>query len=89
MDPPQPGLPEIVYVDDDDDEIVDEWLDTDSQLPALEAAIKVQTQVQLCIALLCLLPILCTMIMLSWRKFGGRIVALQSAHRSIAHDKRS
>jgi hypothetical protein len=77
----------IVFVDDDDDEIVDELLKLEGELP-LESASKVNTQIKLCIMLLCLLPILGMLIILSWRQYGARINDLQRTQRSPAVDKK-
>ncbi len=85
-DPAPPGG--IVYVDDDDDEIVDELLKLEGELPALEAAGKVNTQIKLCIMLLCLLPVIGLLIVLSWRQYGTRITELQRAQRAPAVDKK-
>ena len=73
----------IVFVDDDDDEIVDELLKLEGDLPGLESAAKVNTQM-----LLCLLPILGMLIILSWRQYGARINDLQRTQRSPAVDKK-
>ena len=78
----------IVFVDDDDDEIVDELLKLEGDLPGLESAAKVNTQIKLCIMLLCLLPILGVLIILSWRQYGARINDLQRTQRSPAVDKK-
>jgi hypothetical protein len=79
----------IVFVDDDDDEIVDELLKLEGELPVgLESASKVNTQIKLCIMLLCLLPILGMLIILSWRQYGARINDLQRTQRSPAVDKK-
>ena len=78
----------IVFVDDDDDEIVDELLKLEGDLPGLESAAKVNTQIKLCIMLLCLLPILGMLIILSWRQYGARINDLQRTQRSPAVDKK-
>ena len=77
---PATGQGGIVYVDDDDDEMVDELLrlEGDSQT-AFETASKVKTQIQLCITLLCMLPILGLLILLAWRRHGPRISAVQRA----------
>ena len=78
----------FVFVDDDDDEIVDELLKLEGDLPGLESAAKVNTQIKLCIMLLCLLPILGMLIILSWRQYGARINDLQRTQRSPAVDKK-
>ena len=78
----------IVFVDDDDDEIVDELLKLEGELPGIESASKVNTQIKLCIMLLCLLPILGMLIILSWRQYGARINDLQRTQRSPAVDKK-
>jgi hypothetical protein len=48
----------------------------------------VNTQIKLCIMLLCLLPILGMLIILSWRQYGARINDLQRTQRSPAVDKK-
>lgn len=81
----------IVYVDDDDDQIVDEdSLDGDAsaQDNLLENAARIQMQVRLCMTLLSLLPMLGLCIALSWRRYGAAIARRRKTDAADPKEKK-
>lgn len=75
-----------VFISDDDDDLdapEDEWLNDGftvsgaEQHPYLIHAAHIQHQLTLCYGLLCALPVLAALVILSWRKYGAIIGAAQ------------
>lgn len=81
------GAPTIVYVDDDDDQIIDdEWVDGEehSHDAALATAGRIAMQIRLCQLLLGLLGVVGLLIAVSWRRYGG---AIRRGERAAAAKK--
>ena len=84
-------IPGTVFISDDDDDLdtPDEWLNdgiaaygSESQHPYLIHAAHIQHQLNLCYGLLCALPVLVMLVILSWRKYGAIISAAQKKDES-------
>ena len=65
-----PDLQETVFVPDDDDEELDEWLDDSPATSTPFNPERVRLQLRVCFALLALVPFICALIVVSWRHFG-------------------
>ena len=91
--PPPTGTVFISDDDDDLDETLDEWVDgvagSTDQHPYLIHAGHIQHQLNLCYGLLCLLPVLVALVVVSWRRYGGIITATHSKDGEGASRSRS
>ena len=91
MGEPVAGSSKIVFVDDDDDQIVDdEWAETDSQAEdaAQQYAGSIRMQMRMCAILLCVIPILLLMIAMQWRRYGEAIRRRQAEEEANTHKEK-